>query len=72
MTGVSGEREAPMPKGDDEHMNVPTWRMKQLQDIEHAARQAVELINLTPTPLRNSNLAIEIRDALVEALKEDE
>jgi hypothetical protein len=30
-----------MPRPDDEHMNVPVWRMKQLQDVEHAAREVV-------------------------------
>ena len=31
----------PGVRGDDEHMSVPTWRMRQLQDIEHAAQATV-------------------------------
>jgi hypothetical protein len=37
-----------MSRGDDEHMSVPTWRMRQLQDIEQAALEVVELIGATP------------------------
>jgi hypothetical protein len=31
----------------DEHMSLPTWRVRQLQDIEHAARLVAELIDET-------------------------
>jgi hypothetical protein len=69
-----------MPRPDDEHMSVPTWRMKQLQDIEHAAREAVELIAaersvgswLTPSQAdarRASALGV-VGDLLTEALGE--
>jgi hypothetical protein len=56
-----------MPRGDDEHMNVPTWRMRQLQDIEHAARESVELIAAALAPERTS-LVCEVRDLLETAL----
>ena len=57
------------PRADDEHMNVPTWRMRQLQDIEHAARSAVELIAEAPAPERTS-LVREVRDLLDEVLED--
>jgi hypothetical protein len=57
----------------DEHMNVPTWRMRQLQDVEHEARQIVELISTTSPHERTrlADLAIEARDRLAEALGDD-
>ena len=51
-------------RGDDEHMNVPTWRMRQLQDIEHAAREVV----LVQRDLPSLRVAI---DKLEEALSDD-
>jgi hypothetical protein len=63
-----------MPRADDEHMSVPVWRMKQLQDIEHAAREAVETLTVAvrrPDQDRErSALLCDARDGLVEALKE--
>jgi hypothetical protein len=32
------------PRADDEHMAVPVWRMRQLQDVEAAALEVIELI----------------------------
>jgi|HubBroStandDraft_3_1064219.scaffolds.fasta_scaffold598517_2 hypothetical protein len=43
-----------MPRGDDEHMSVPTWRMRQLQDIEQAALEVVELIGQTEYEKRSA------------------
>jgi hypothetical protein len=60
-----------MARGDDEHMNVPTWRMRQLQNIEQAARQAVELINVAPVKWPEASLVATVRDLLVEALGDD-
>jgi hypothetical protein len=56
-----------MPRPDDEHMRVPTWRLKQLQDIEHAARTAVELLDEQPP---DAPLVATVRDLLSEALGE--
>lgn len=64
-----------MSRGDDEHMSVPTWRMRQLQNVEQAARVVVEL---SRGALRESTrdaehwaLFIEICDVLGEALGDD-
>jgi hypothetical protein len=43
-----------MPRGDDEHMNVPVWRMRQLQDIEAAALEVVEMIGQTEFEKRSA------------------
>jgi hypothetical protein len=43
-----------MPRGDDEHMSVPTWRMRQLQDIEQAALEVVEMIGQTEYEKRSA------------------
>jgi hypothetical protein len=68
-----------MHRPDDEHFSVPTWRMRQLQDIEDAARQCVELIRQTRPLLRAADdlaswnvLVVQVRDLLSEALDEDE
>lgn len=50
---------------DDEHMNVPTWRMRQLQDIEHAALAVLEAWGqggFVPPGLNHA--LIELRDRL--------
>lgn len=57
------------PRPDDEHMSVPVWRMRQLQDVEHAARECVELLKTG----RGTHGAIErkVLDLLTEALSDD-
>lgn len=62
----------------DEHFNVPVWRMRQLQDIEDAARQCIELIAQTRPALRAAEdlpswdlLVGEIRDLLQEAIGDE-
>lgn len=59
-----------MARGDDEHMNVPTWRMRQLQTIEDAAREVVEMTAHVYPVRRESmrGLLAEVHDKLVEAL----
>ena len=57
-----------MPRGDDEHMNVPTWRMRQLQDIEQAALEVVEMIGQTEYDKR-SELAREVSALLSDAIE---
>jgi hypothetical protein len=54
----------------DEHYSVPTWRMRQLQDTEHAARVVVELARASLDSFGPEARAIfvEIRDTLAEAL----
>jgi hypothetical protein len=44
-----------MPRADDEHMSVPTWRMRQLQDIEQAALEVVEMIGQTEYEKRSES-----------------
>ena len=57
------------PRGDDEHMNVPTWRMRQLQDIEHAAREVIEAWRTDVPRVRGSTLEERAAmDRLTEAL----
>lgn len=51
-------------RADDEHMNLPTWRVRQLQDIEHAAREVV----VSQRDLPSLRVAI---DKLAEALADD-
>ena len=60
-----------MARGDDEHMSVPTWRMRQLQDIEQAARVAVELIAAAPVKWPEASLVASVRDLLTDALGDD-
>jgi hypothetical protein len=56
-----------MPRADDEHMAVPVWRMRQLQDIEDAAREAVELIATTPS--HDQHVAGKVKTLLEDALE---
>jgi hypothetical protein len=59
-------------RADDEHMNLPTWRVRQLQDIEHAAREVVEVYRKDMPRLRGSSLDERAAmDRLTEALGED-
>ena len=61
------------PCRDDEHLSVPTWRMRQLQDIEHAARECVELLPKVmhdADPAQAAQLAV-VYDLLHEALGND-
>ena len=58
------------PRADDEHYSVPTWRLRQLQDIEHAARQCVELIKQGGTRERSALVTV-IDGLLTEALGDD-
>lgn len=61
-----------MPRLDhrprDEYMSVPTWRVRQLQLIEDAARESVELI-AQASPAERSGLVCEVRDLLSDALE---
>ena len=63
----------PVARGDDEHLNVPVWRMRQLQDVEQAARECVELVRATAPSERTTlaNLATEMRELLEDALGDD-
>jgi hypothetical protein len=56
-----------MHRPDDEHVSVPTWRMRQLQAIEDAARESVEMIREQGWPC-----AGEVRDLLADALESHE
>jgi hypothetical protein len=55
----------------DEHMTLPTWRVRQLQDIEGAATEAVELIAETSPHDRSrlADLTAEVRALLENALE---
>ena len=52
----------------DEHMTLPTWRVRQLQDIEDAAREAIEILS---EKRRNGTdeQAIEVKALLEDALE---
>jgi hypothetical protein len=56
-----------MPRGDDEHMTLPTWRVRQLQDIEDAAREAVELV--LPSKQGRTDTEARVHDLLTDALE---
>lgn len=55
---------------DDEHMAVPVWRMRQLQDVEHAAREAVELARGVQAsgPRSARHVLVEVKALLEDAL----
>ena len=55
-----------MARGDDEHYNVPTWRLRQLQAIEDAAKEAVELV--PPSKQGRTDTERRVYDLLTEAL----
>jgi hypothetical protein len=57
----------------DEHMSVPTWRLRQLQDVEQAAREVVELARgrLDGLPLEARAFIVELRAILEDALGDD-
>jgi hypothetical protein len=58
-----------LPRRHDEHMTLPTYRVRQLQDIEDAATEAVELINTQEQDKRRSFAVLaEVRALLTEAL----
>ena len=57
-----------LPRRHDEHMTLPTYRVRQLQDIEAAAIEAVELISTSPQGLRNV-LTAEVKGLLSEVLE---
>lgn len=59
--------EAGLPRRHDEHVSVPTWRLRQLQLIEEAALQSIEVIEDAPPPL--PALVAGIRDLLADALE---
>lgn len=58
---------------NDEFMSVPVWRMKQLQDVEQAAREAVELaggVQMTG-PRAARHVLVEVKALLEDALADD-
>jgi hypothetical protein len=57
-----------MHRADDEHLRVPVWRMRQLQAIEDAAREVVELVVVTPFAER-SPFEREVKALLEDALE---
>jgi hypothetical protein len=58
---------------DDEHMTVPVWRMRQLQNVEQAAREVVEVCRTASfSPAGEpGRFAAEIRGLLEDALGDD-
>jgi hypothetical protein len=54
----------------DEHMTLPTWRVRQLQSIEDAARETVELIRETKPQdrQRRADLVAEVQALLEDAI----
>jgi hypothetical protein len=57
----------------DEHMTVPVWRMKQLQDVEQAAREAVELAAHAQAsgPRSPRHVLVEVKALLEDALGDE-
>jgi hypothetical protein len=58
---------------DDEFMSVPVWRMRQLQDVEHAAREAVELATRAQAsgPRSPRHVLVEVKALLEDALGDE-
>ncbi len=54
----------------DEHMTLPTWRVRELQDVEHAALEIRELIRAVPRieRIRRADLVDEISALLDDAV----
>ena len=57
----------------DEHMTLPTWRWRQLRDVEDAAREVRELIAQTPRTerIRRADLVDEIKALLDDAVVDE-
>ena len=61
--------EAGLPRRHDEHASVPTWRLRQLQLIEDAAREAVEILAKRRRNGVFEQQAIEVKALLEDALE---
>jgi hypothetical protein len=57
-----------LPRRHDEHLTLPTWRVKQLQAVEHAALDLLEATTTSDDPV----VLAERWETLREALRRDD